>query len=142
MSAAGTEPSITGTVPGPSADIKSKQWYHVGLVIRDGAAKVESKKFEMWLDGKRIAQEKGGQLHAHGDDIGVGHLNQNTVYHDGGGGGQTDVDWFGGLIDEVLVYGSAFDEADFAKLAEPLNVEPQGKFTTTWVSLKAQRTLR
>ena len=124
----------------PAADIKSKQWYHVGLVIRDARDKVESKKFEMWLDGKRIAQEKGGQLHAHGDDIGVGHLNQNTVYHDGGGGGQTDVDWFGGLIDEVLVYGSAFDEGDFADLAAPLSVEAQGKFTTTWATLKAQRT--
>ncbi len=123
----------------PSADVKSKRWYHVGLVIRDAKDKVESKKFEMWLDGKRIAQEKGGQLHAHGDDIGIGHLNQNTVYHDGGGGG-SDLDWFGGLIDEVLVYGSAFDEADFAELAAPLSVEPQGKFTTTWAALKAQRT--
>ena len=123
----------------PAADVKSKRWYHVGLVIRDGGAKVESKKFEMWLDGKRIAQEKGGQLHAHGDDIGIGHLNQNTVYHDNGGGG-SDLDWFGGLIDEVLVYGSAFDEADFAKLAEPLSVEPHGKSTTTWANLKAQRT--
>ena len=123
----------------PFAEVKSKQWYHVGLVIRDARDKVESKKFEMWLDGKRIAQEKGGQLHAHGDDIGIGHLNQNTVYHDGGVGG-SDIDWFGGLIDEVIVYGSAFDEADFAKLAEPLSVEPEGKFTTTWGHLKAQRT--
>ena len=125
----------------PSADIKSKRWYHVGIVIRDAAAKVESKKFEMWLDGKRIAQEKGGQLHAHGDDIGIGHLNQNTVYHDGGGGG-TNLDWFGGLIDEVIVYGSAFDEGDFADLASPLSVEPQDKFTTTWAAIKAQRTLQ
>ena len=124
----------------PFAEVKSKRWYHVGLVIRDGAAKVESNKFEMWLDGKRIAQEKGGQLHAHSDDIGIGHLNQNTVYHDESGAGQTDVDWFGGLIDEVLVYGSAFDEADFAELASPLSVEAQGKFTTTWGHLKAQRT--
>lgn len=123
----------------PSAEIKSKRWYHVGLVIRDARDKVESKKFEMWLDGKRIAQEKGGQLHAHGDDLGVGHLNQNTVYHDNGGGG-TNLDWFGGLIDEVIVYGSAFDEGDFADLASPLSVEPQGKFTTTWANLKAQHT--
>ena len=122
-----------------SADVKSKRWYPVGLVIRDARDKVESKKFEMWLDGKRIAQEKGGQLHAHGDDMGIGHLNQNTVYHDGGGGG-SDLDWFGGLIDEVVVYGSAFDEGGFADLAKSLSVEPQGKFTTTWASLKAQRT--
>ena len=125
----------------PFAEVESKRWYHVGIVIRDGAAKVESNKFEMWLDGKRIAQEKGGQLHAHSDDLGIGHLNQNTVYHDGGGGG-TNLDWFGGLIDEVLIYGSAFDEADFAELASSLSVEPQDKFTTTWANIKAQRTLR
>ena len=123
----------------PSADVKSKRWYHVGLVIRDASGKVENKKFEMWLDGKRIAQEKGGQLHAHGDDTGIGFTNQNAVYHDEGGSG-TNIDWFAGLIDEVVVYGSAFDEGDFAKLAQPLSVEPQGKFTTTWASLKAQRT--
>ena len=117
----------------PSAEVKSKRWYHVGLVIRDAAAKVESKKFEMWLDGKRIAQEKGGQLHAHGDDIGIGFTNQNAVYHDEGGSG-TNIDWFAGLIDEVIVYGSAFDEGDFADLASPLSVEPQGKFTTTWAT--------
>ena len=123
----------------PSADVKSKRWYHVGIVIRDAAGKVESKKFEMWLDGKRIAREKGGQLHKHGSDIGIGHLNQSTAYHDGGGGG-TNIDWFAGLIDEVIVYGSAFDGNDFTKLAQPLSVEPQGKFTTTWAYLKAQRT--
>lgn len=123
----------------PAAEVKSKRWYHVGIVIRDAAAKVENDKFEMWLDGKLIAQEKGGQLHAHSDDLGIGHLNQNTVYHDGGGGG-TNLDWFGGIIDEVLIYGSAFDEADFAELASPLSVEAQGKFTTTWGHLKAQRT--
>ena len=122
-----------------SADVKSKRWYHVGLVIRDAAGKVEKDKFEMWLDGKRIAQEKGGQLHAHGDDIGIGFTNQNAVYHDEGGSG-TNIDWFAGLIDEVIVYGSAFDEGDFRKASQGLSVEPQGKFTTTWASLKAQRT--
>jgi len=122
-----------------SAEVKSKRWYHVGLVIRDAAGKVEKDKFEMWLDGKRIAQEKGGQLHAHSDDIGIGFTNQNAVYHDEGGSG-TNIDWFEGLIDEVIVYGSAFNEADFRKASQGLSVEPQGKFTTTWASLKAQRT--
>lgn len=122
-----------------SAEVKSKRWYHVGLVIRDAAGKVEKDKFEMWLDGKRIAQEKGGQLHAHGDDIGIGFTNQNAVYHDEGGSG-TNIDWFAGLIDEVVVYGSAFNEGDFKKAAQGLSVKPQGKFTTTWGNLKAQRT--
>ncbi|MCE2400565.1 hypothetical protein J4G08_06710 [Candidatus Poribacteria bacterium] len=122
-----------------STDIKSNRWYHVGLVIRDAAGKVEKDKFEMWLDGKLIDKADGGQLHAHGDDNAIGFVNQNAVYHDDGGGG-TNIDWFDGLIDEVVVYSSSFIRGDFGELIQSLSVEPQGKFTTTWASLKAQRT--
>ena len=122
-----------------SAKVNSKRWYHVGLVIRNASGKVEKDKFEMWLDGKLVGKEDGGQLHAHGDDIGIGFTNQNAVYHDEGGSG-TNIDWFAGLIDEVVVYGSAFDEGDFADASQGLSVEPQGKFTTTWAELKAQHT--
>ena len=122
-----------------SADIQSNRWYHVGLVIRDAAGKVEKDKFEMWLDGKLIDKADGSELKGHADDNGIGFVNQNTVYHDDGGGG-SNIDWFGGLIDEVVIYSSSFSQADFAELAKPLNVEPQGKFTTTWANVKAQRT--
>ena len=67
----------------PFAEVKSKRWYHVGIVIRDAAAKVEKDKFEMWLDGKRIAQEKGGQLHAHGDDRGTTIKSIKEICHNG-----------------------------------------------------------
>lgn len=122
----------------PSADIKSNTWYHVGLVLRNAADKIEDDKLEMWLDGKLIKKEEGALLHPHGDDTGIGFLNQNSFYHDGGRAA-TNTDWFGGLIDEVIVYGSAFKAADFAQLAQPLTVEPQGKFTTTWGNMKARR---
>ncbi len=121
-----------------SAEIKSNTWYQVGLVIRDGSGKVEKDKFEMWLDGKLIDKADGGQLHPHGDDNGIGFVNQNAVYHDDGGAG-SNIDWFGGLIDEVVVYGSAFNDKDFEEFAQPLNVEPQDKFTTTWAKLKTNR---
>lgn len=125
----------------PAAEVESDRWYHIGLVIRDAAAKVDNDRFEMWLDGKKVASEDGGQLHAHSDDMGIAHNNQNAVYHDDGGSG-TDLDWFGGIIDELIVYNSAFDEGDFADLAQPLSVEPNGKSTTTWARLKADRTER
>ncbi len=125
-----------------SASVESGVWYHVALVIREADAAVEPDKFEMWLNGKLIHSAEGGALYGHGDDIGIGHVNANAVFHDDDGSG-TDIHYFGGMIDEVIIYNSAFDAADFAEYAEAIvSVEPQDKFTTTWATLKAQRTLR
>lgn len=127
----------------PSADVESGVWYHVALVLRDSINEVQDNKFEMWLNGEMIASEAGGQLFAHGDDTGIAHTNANAVFHDDDGSG-TNIHYFGGIIDEVLVYNSAFDAADFEEYAEVIqtltSVEPQGKYTTTWGALKAHRT--
>ncbi len=124
----------------PSAPVESGKWYHVALVIRDATNAVEPNKFEMWLNGERIASEDGGALYGHGDDIGIGHVNANAVFHDEDGAG-TNIHYFGGIIDEVIVYNSAFDAADFAPYAaQVVSVEPKDKFTTTWASIKAERT--
>ena len=124
----------------PSAPVESGKWYHVALVIRDATNAVEPNKFEMWLNGERVASEDGGALYGHGDDIGIGHVNANAVFHDEDGAG-TNIHYFGGIIDEVIVYNSAFDAADFAPYAaQVVSVEPKDKFTTTWASIKAQRT--
>lgn len=126
----------------PSADVESDRWYHVALVLRDTINQVQDNKFEMWLDGEMIASEPGGQLFAHGDDTGIAHTNANAVFHDDDGGG-TNIHYFGGIIDEVIVYNSAFDAADFTEYADIIqsatSVEPQDKFTTTWGALKSQR---
>ena len=126
----------------PSAEVESDRWYHVALVLRDTTNAVEDDKFEMWLDGEMIASEPGGQLFAHGDDTGIAHTNANAVFHDDDGGG-TNIHYFGGIIDEVIVYNSAFNENDFAEYAdiiqEATSVEPQDKYTTTWGSLKSKR---
>lgn len=122
----------------PSAPIESGHWYHVGLVIRDGGNTVEADKFEMWLDGQLIAKEAGGQMFSHGDDIGIAYTNTNAVFHDEDGEG-TEIHYFGGIIDEVVVYNSAFDEADFAAYAEVVtSVEAQDKLATTWANIKAR----
>ena len=126
----------------PSAQVESDRWYHVALVLRDTINEVQDDKFEMWLDGEMIASEPGGQLFAHGDDTGIAHTNANAVFHDDDGGG-TNIHYFGGVIDEVIVYNSAFDVDDFAEYAdiiqEATSVEPQDKFTTTWGALKSKR---
>lgn len=116
-------------------NIKSRKWYYVALVIRNATNKVESNKIEMWMDGELIDKTKGAYLQAHGQDIGIAHVSQHTKYHDGSGRGR-DVDWFDGLIDEIVIYNSALNAANLTKLMNPLNVESQGKFTTTWANLK------
>lgn len=121
----------------PSAKIRSNQWHHVALVIRDASEKVENEKFEMWLDGKLIEKENGGRLHPHANDISIGYVTQKTIYHDGLQDG-TNTDWFSGSIDEVIVYNSAFNSVDFGRIARSLSVEPGGKFTTTWGYLKSK----
>ncbi len=118
-----------------STDIKSKTWYHVAVVIRDAAGKVERDKLELWVDGKLIDKADGGQLNAHGDNNGIGYVHQNAVFHDDAGGG-TLINWFGGIIDEVVIYSSSFTKADIAELAKALDVAPQGKLTTTWANIK------
>ena len=83
-----------------------------------------------------------GPLYGHGAAIAIGKVNGDTVFHDEVISG-TDVHYFGGSVDEVIVYNSAFDAADLAEYAEAVvSVEPQDKFTTTWADLKAQRTQR
>ena len=125
-----------------SASVESGVWYHVAMVIREADAAVEPDKFEMWLNGELIESAEGGALYGHGDDIGIGHVNANAVFHDEDGEG-TNIHYFGGMIDEVIVYNSAFDASDFADYAAAVvSVEPQDKFTTTWATLKAQRTVR
>ena len=119
----------------PATKIKSNRWHHVALVLRNATDKVEKEKFEMWVDGKLITKEEGGQLHQHGNNISIGYVTQKTFYHDGVED-LSNVGWFSGAIDEVIVYNSAFENADFAKIAKPLIVEPSGKLTTTWGNIK------
>ena len=89
-----------------------------------------------------IAIEDGGALYGHGAGIAIGKVNGDTVFHDEIISG-TDVHYFGGSVDELIVYNSAFDEADLAEYASAVvSVEPQDKFTTTWAAIKAQRTLQ
>lgn len=120
------------------ADIRSRHWYYVALVIRNATNRVQSDRFEMWLNGKLVGKARGAQLQAHGQDMGIAHVSQHTKYHDGSGRGR-DIDWFDGLIDEVVIYNSALNITNLGKLMNPLSVEPIQKITTTWGNLKNAR---
>ena len=121
-----------------SEKIKSNHWHHVALVLRDTTDKVENDKFEMWFDGKLAEADEGGQLYSHTNNTSIGYVTQKTIFHDGTQD-LSNVDWFTGLIDEVIVYNSAFDKSDFLQIAQPLSIEPNGKSTTTWGYIKTKR---
>ncbi len=124
-----------------SANIKSNRWHHVALVLRNTTDKVEDDKLELWLDGNLADTESGGQLYSHTNDTSIGYVLQKTIYHDGENEG-TNIDWFEGVIDEVIVYNSAFEDSDFAEITQPLSVEPHQKLTTTWGSLKNAQSVK
>lgn len=117
-----------------SAPINSGQWYEVALVIRDASGKVEKDKFEMWLNGQLIERRDGGQLHAHGDDVAIGAVKQNTVFHDESGSG--DGWFFEGLVDEVWIFNSSIDPADLRNPGFAVN--PADKLSISWGDIKAR----
>ncbi|MDE0022087.1 MAG: hypothetical protein OXT69_12015 [Candidatus Poribacteria bacterium] len=119
-----------------SAGIQSNRWYHVALLIRDAKGAVEDDKFEMWLDGSLVEKRPGGQLHAHGDDTGIGAVVQNVFFHDEGGSG-TLTDHFGGVIEELRIYNESLTRAEMEDDARSfLSVESRGKVAVRWGVLK------
>ncbi len=125
-----------------AAPIESNTWYQVGLVIRDAAGAVEDDRFEMWLNGVLVEKRDGGQLHAHGDDTGIGAVNQNTVFHDEAGSGD-NIDFFTGLIDDVRLWNASLSPTDIAAHAQGfLAIDVQNQLVTRWGSIKASRGAR
>ena len=81
-------------------------------------------------------------MHAHGDDTGVGAVNQNTVFHDEAGSGD-NIDFFTGLIDDVRLWNASLSPADIeANAMGFLAVDVQNRLVTRWGSIKANRTSR
>ncbi len=120
----------------PMAPVRNNQWHAAAFVIRDAINAVEDGRFEMWADGELVASLPGGQLFAHGDDTGVGHTNQNTVFHDDDGTG-TNRDYFAGEIDEISVWNVAL--LPEALMQRATSVDPAGKLALQWGSLKSDR---
>ncbi len=117
----------------PSVPIESNKWYYVAFVIRDGGSGVEPDKFEMWLNGRLIAKEPGGQLHGHSNDNAIGATIENVVFHDDDGSGNGN--YFGGIIDEVRIYNAALSADDMSIMVA---VEPQSKMASLWGELKSK----
>jgi len=122
-----------------SAPISSNQWVAVAAVLRDGGSGQEDGKFEMWMDGELIGIGPGGQLQGRSDDIGIGNVQQQTIFT------ENIVNagyWFEGAIDEIWILNVALTEDDlkgFAGKPWPYAFGPTPKdgelHPDTWVNL-------
>ena len=118
-----------------STPISSDRWYEVAAILRNTKGAVEDDKFEMWLDASLVEKRDGGQLHAHGDDNGIGFTNQNVVFHDDDGSGDNR-DFFEGIIDEVWVLNEALEQGALDRPG--FSVDPSSKLTYAWGSIKTE----
>lgn len=84
-----------------SAPIVAGQWHHVVLTLDGGTATTDD-AMRGYLDGQLFGSGAGSQLWKHSGDVGIGAMDDATVFHDGNRGG----DGFGlsGKIDEFRIY--------------------------------------
>lgn len=70
----------------------------------------------LYLNGAQVATGAGigSTFPSHSGDIGVGRTNDQTIYHDGVSG--NDTDFFTGSIGEVIYYNDAFNAAEHGQL--------------------------
>ena len=120
----------------PSAAASSNTAHAVAFVLRDAIDAVEPGRYEMWMDGRMVASLPGGEFYNHGDDTGVGHTNQNVVFHDDDGSG-TDRDYYSGSIESIRLWNVALLPEHLE--AEATAVEPRGKLSVRWAAIKARR---
>ncbi|MFB0552897.1 MAG: hypothetical protein ACETWQ_06225 [Phycisphaerae bacterium] len=97
-----------------SAPISSNQWVAVVAVLRGGGPGQEDDKFEMWMDGELIGIGPGGQLQGRSDDIGIGNVQQQTIFHDGIVNAGY---WLEGTIDEIWILNQALTQVELRQWA-------------------------
>ena len=120
--------------------IASNTWHHVTLVLDapEGVKDVQSGAFTAYLDGIKIGSGEGSQLWGHGDNTGLGGLNQGTRFHNGTASG-TGTHGLLGSLDDVRLYNRALTAQEVAQLAQssstplnPIRVEAESMNLTSY----------
>ncbi|MBI4662330.1 MAG: hypothetical protein HY735_26210 [Verrucomicrobia bacterium] len=88
--------------------IQANRPYHAVMVLDGDNTDALAGRVDGYLNGQKINMPgnenlKVGQLYAHGDNAGLGGINQNTVYHDQNRT-VANGDYFDGSIDEFAIY--------------------------------------
>lgn len=96
-----------------STPITAGEWFSVALVL-DGGPTITPDALTGFLDGTAFGSAPGSQLWPHGGDIGIGGINQSTIFHDGV---QASGAYFGGMIDNFNLYGEALSNSEIGALS-------------------------
>ena len=80
----------------------------VALVL-DGGPTVQPGALTGYLNGSSFGSAPGSQLWSHPGNIGIGGINESTIFHDGG---QASGAFFNGTIDNFNIFNSALDAAE------------------------------
>ena len=110
-----------------STPVQSNTPYHVAFVM-DGDTEGKTGTITTYLDGGAFGELDGiGQLFNHGDDFGIGGMNQNIWLANGTNPGGDGL-FFNGVLDEVAFYNVALDSSTILEhaLLEPR--DPPGDF--------------
>ena len=88
-----------------STTVAAGGWHNVVMTL-DGNASVQPNALRGYLDGQLFGSGAGSQLWARSGDVGIGRMDDTTVFHNGKQGG--DGFGFAGLIDDVRIYDRVF----------------------------------
>ena len=103
-----------------SDDLTSNTWHHAVLVLDAewGVNTPQEDAFTAYLDGVKIGSGEGMELKPHSDDIGIGGLNDTTIFHDEAGSKNSKRS-LGGSVDEVRLYNRALTASEISYLYNP-----------------------
>ena len=89
-----------------SDQLEAGKWHHLAIVL-DGAKTVSSNALNGYLNGEAFGSGEGSQLWSHKNGVGLGNVNQSTLFHDGVGTGNHG---FAGSIDSFELSNSAAND--------------------------------
>ena len=90
------------------ASVQANRTYYAVMVLDGDNTDALAGHIEAYLNGQPLrataAENRSvGLLYAHGDNAGLGGINQNTVYHDQNRS-VANGDYFDGVLDELAIY--------------------------------------
>ncbi|MBR8828142.1 MAG: LamG domain-containing protein, partial [Gomphosphaeria aponina SAG 52.96 = DSM 107014] len=102
-----------------TTEVASNTWHHVAVVLNADPVSnsLQPGVFKGYLDGHEFAAGEGLRLNGRSDDVGIGAVNQNTVFHDGAGK-LSGSHALAGNLEDLRVYNRVLTQEEISSLYE------------------------